>query len=365
MKNSHKAVVLLAALTLSLACQVSDLLNPPSEPGTQSADFDTPPSAATQSARARLNLDNPALFQSPDGEYWGRIEYAFTSDPGASPYASHALVETQTTPGPPPASKLTLRVTENGLERVFQSADIDGQNYFTAGIGDCLSMPDEQPQDLFGDVFDIGAILTGEAEIIESGVSVNGELTDRYALTRVNSAAAADPSEMVTIQSGDVYVSRELGIAVRVTLVATGFAKPNEFSVPVPGAITYIYDVFPNSPVGTIAPPQGCDEEQVQDTPQPEDTLSPPGTIHLNELPRPADAYDVADYGPVLLYYTHMTVEEVAAFYTTEMPALDWTLTSGAVTDDGAALTFQSNGMTITIAVAPLTDGAIVTLAEG
>jgi hypothetical protein len=136
---------------------------------------------------------------------------------------------------------------------------------FYAGYATCISLPDPTEGDHPIDVTSENILtysLTGHVKRVETGVTVNGVVTDRYDL-RPESFMASD--SIVALKSGSLYRARVGGDLVQLDYVVT--IKPqswainmsDEYSTTAPSKVTYHFDRT-YAPAGTLKAkvPQVC-----------------------------------------------------------------------------------------------------------
>jgi hypothetical protein len=149
---------------------------------------------------------------------------------------------------------------------------------------------------------------------------------------------------------GHVYVSREEGYLVRLSMEADG----QELNLSGDGAenssghIFYQIDYSDyNQPI-EITEPEGCGAGD-------------------SEYPLLADATDVNSFGDVLTYSTLTPFAEAVEFYRTEMVAAGYTLESEFAADPTALLTFNKDGEDVTVSVVdnPAGVGLTIVISKG
>ena len=99
-------------------------------------------------------------------------------------------------------------------------------------------------------------------------------------------------------------------------------------------------------------------------------TIDPPANAQgaRDDIPVMPDATDLVSYGAMLSYNTPTDLNAVVEFYTTEMPAFDWTFdeASSMVSDQFALLNFSKDGETANFTLAPEdTGGTAVVIQAG
>ena len=195
---------------------------------------------------------------------------------------------------------------------------------------------------------DIDEMMTGQAQLVESGVEIDGILTDRYELTSENMADAGD-SEVPNIQDGSVYVARDGGYIVRVEMTGTVNTAENGFDPNTEAQVTLTYTFIPvENGALVVSPPTEC-----------ADQLS--GT---SEYPVIDGASELISFENSFFYTYTGSLEDVTDFYRTKMVEDGWTLTneSGGANISFATLSFSRDYESIDVKAIQNGDEVSVTI---
>ncbi len=304
------AIILIA----SQACSVGDTA-PSTEGGQEpvTTDEQTSPVATTVQSQAAVAIDGPpgpetidltssALYIqpiAPEYKFESTIQYSGPDTAGAAKdVTSFMTLEVQTQPQP--AQRLVL---DNGFGESETTA-IDDQ-VFMVILGECSAFPDAGPQDQSAFLPDLQEEITGQAPRVESGIDVNGFVTDKYELSSEN---LVTDDELI---SAFVYVARSGGFITLFELegrTKTDFQglDPNQMA-----DFTRTDNYIPMEDGSlNIAIPASCNQAGLMD-----------------EFPM-MDGSIASSTGPEFLFYQiEKPAAEVADFYRTEMPNRGWALT--------------------------------------
>lgn len=164
-------------------------------PSQEAVAIDGPPGPET------IDLTSPALYIHPNApayEFESTIEYTGVDTTGvAKEVTSIRAIEAQTQPQP--AQRLVLD-NGGGSSETIAMGDQVYMNFPT--MGGCNAFPDAGQQDLSGHMPNLQEEITGQARRVESGIEVNGFVTDKYELSSANLVA---DDELI---SAFVYVAR-------------------------------------------------------------------------------------------------------------------------------------------------------------
>lgn len=359
--QSRRSLVLPVGILLlaSLAC---NLLNAPqgdinltSEQGDEEApppaDADMEPPPANN---ATLDLDDLGLYAEPDVEhYFTRMLYTFqTVASDGSPVDGRLDLDAVTTIGPPPASRLLFSVegqADLGQQQTFEIVEIGDTDYVYSPQTGCLMLGESGFENPYNSLLDAGGILGGEAQLVASAVTVNGVLTNQYKLDNTN-IDTGDPSsgEVINVEDGELYVALEGGYVVRVVLVGRGYSELLSGDPSLEGDIFYQLDFEPTDQPPQINPPQTCGDPQDADYPMMD------------------DAFALTDLAGVLQYKTNYAIDQVVAFYKSELLAEGWSLSQELVAAPTALLTFDKGSERLTVAIGQDTgsDALLVTVGD-
>jgi hypothetical protein len=349
MKKQNSIYIALAIILLaSLACNIggtapateggqeptaaAEQTNPVATtvPSQQAAGIDGPPGPET------IDLTNPALYitsSEPAFTFEMTSKYIGMDTTGAAKEDSMAVAsaEIQTQP------EITQRFLS--FSGAFETVIIGDQMYIVVqGVPGCrTSLASEiQGPGMLESMFKLQEEITGQAPRVESGIEVNGFMTDKYELSSENFVEV--PGELV---SAFVYVARDGGF---ITLYETqgreekatapGF-DPNQFA-----DITITYNFIPVEDGSlNIAIPAGCDNQAGL----------------AGEFPVMDGATELSTSPGQVSYKIEKPRSEVADFYRAEMPKRGWTLTTEG-TLIGISLVFTKDGKDVEVTVASNSD---------
>ena len=212
----------------------------------------------------------------------------------------------------PPGRHLLWLNTRQGRNSAVEFIQAGSHSYVDTGSGwvtwtnQELDLLSENP--FLGDPMD--AVSPNLGQLMETGVTANGILADRYAFAEDDVGADLGLG-VISAASGDVWVAQELGVVVKYRLryegrhLAVGGSDE--------GVLQMAFDLLEaNRPIG-IQPPVTAQIAQRPDVPV------VPG------------AFEVTAVRNFLRYKVTVGGSQVAAFYDEEMPAQGWTRREGGV----------------------------------
>lgn len=167
-------------------------------PSQEAVAIDGPPGPET------IDLTSPALYIHPNApayKFESTIQYTGVDPSGvAKEVTSIRALETQTQPQP--AQRLVI---DNGAgsSETIALGDQVYMNFPT--MGGCNAFPDAGQRDLSAFMPNLQEEITGQARRVESGIEVNGFVTDQYELSSEN---LVTDDELI---SAFVYVARNGG----------------------------------------------------------------------------------------------------------------------------------------------------------
>ncbi len=364
-KQNTIYIAIVVILAASLACNVGGTA-PATESGQEPTDTAGQASSAATTAPVQetngvdgppgpetIDLTNPALYIIPGAPafiYKRAVIFTGVDTAGAAKeYSDIGLVEVQTQP----------QITQH-----FLVGDLDGPEWSdTVIIGDQMtsaqmfSVNGATPQ-LFCNTsptseingpsmleytlesivkFQVG--LTGQATRVESGIEVNGFVTDKYELSSENFVKDSGEGSG-EVGSAFVYVARDGGF---ITLFeAQGQDKIDSFGFD-PNQFTEVTSAFNFIPVEDgsleIANPAACTD--------------PAGSA--GEFPVMDGATNLSTSAGQVSYQIEKPRSEVADFYRAEMPKEGWVLTKEG-TLIGISLVFTKDGKNVEVTVASNSD---------
>jgi len=347
-----------ALILVTLACSLfggsGKDVGTPGEPGNapSSAPATEAPVASQDSGAGpeTIDLSNPDLYAMgsyPAYKLDMKLSYDGV-DTSGSPKSFNLsfYIENQTEP-----KAQRIVVTGEGVEEGFETVVLGDQMMSVfPGVG-CTVFPassmDEDPVD---SAPDISELLTGQANRIETGVSVEGILTDRYRITSEN-MTNADDSETPKITDGSVYVARDGGYIVRFEMSGTVNTPENEFdpNTETQVAMDYTFIPFEDGSL-VISPPTECADQLAGGS----------------NYPVMDGASDLTSMQDMVFYTVDASLEEVQDFYRTKMVEEGWTLTKdvGGGTISFATLEFPKDGVTVEVGAVTTGDGVAVNITK-
>ena len=270
-----------------------------------------------------IDLTSAALYvqaNAPEYRSESTIEYSGVDTTGAAKdVTSFTSLEVQTQPQP--AQRLVL---DSGFGQSETTA-IDDQ-VFMVILGECSVFPDAGPQDQSAFMPDLQEEITGQAPRVESGLDVNGFVTDKYELSSEN---LVTDDELI---SAFVYVARSGGF---ITLFELQGRTKTDYLGLDPDQMADFTRADNYIPVEdgslNLAIPASCNQAGLVD-----------------EFPV-MDGSIASSTGPEFLFYQiEKTAAEVADFYRAEMPNLGWALT-GDTTVERVETASGSTGPVVTL----------------
>jgi hypothetical protein len=270
---------------------------------SQAVAIDGPPGPET------IDLTSPALYVQPNApayRFESTIQYAGVDTTGvAKEVTSFMAFEAQTQPQP--AQRFVL---DNGFGE-SETIAIDDQ-VFMVVLAECSAFPDAGSQDLSAFMPDLQEEITGQAPRVETGIEVNGFVTDKYELSSEN---LVTDDELI---SASVYVARNSGYIALFEL--QGRTKTDSQGLdPNQLADFTRADKYIPGEAGSlsIAIPAGCQDQAGL----------------AGEFPVMDGALASSTAPEVVFYQIEKPAAEVADFYRAEMPNRGWALTEDTIVE--------------------------------
>ncbi len=253
---------------------------------------------------------------------------------------------------PEEASHIIIGSQTGDIEETVESAIIGEQAYTYFAEAGCFSFPVEDMQSSLADEFpEFDTLLINEATLAESGVTINGIVTDRYTLTAGNlNPEDESASPDIELVEGSVYLAQDGGYITRFHLegATTNASDFGDFAPETEVQVTLTYDFIPTAEALNIAPPAGCEDQASEES----------------EFPMLDDAYQIITSPDGLFYQTNYLLEKVLTFYREEMPALGWELISDTSIGSFTELIFTKDGRTVILGAIQNGDAVPVTITE-
>ena len=281
-----------------------------------------------------IDLGSPALY-STDGYIAYQIntilQYKGVDASGNEVISSiKSIVEQRTAPEEAIRSVLAGGDPADTIEYIKL-----GDLIFNVYGGKCAVFSADSQQQEFDpseQMFNMQEFFMGQATRAETGVVVEGIVTDRYALTQENLSPQGDG--VPTLQSGDVYVSSETGNVIKIEVIGTTRTDQYGMDSNQDTAVNMSYIFNPSEDV-VILPPEGC-----------LDTAS-----GLDAYPVMDGATGLSSVSGTVVYQVNGQLKDVLNFYRTEMPAQGYELTEDISSDtvSFATLRFTKDGQIVKI----------------
>ena len=196
---------------------------------------------------------------------------------------------------------------------------------------------------------DFSKSFKGQAQRAETGVDIEGTLTDRYTITAENMNDSED--EFTNITNGNVYVSQDGGYIVRVELTGTVKTATLDFDPNTDVQLDLNYTLIPVTDGSiNIVPPSECAEQLSGDS----------------KYPVMDGAEGLIVMGDTVFYTVNASLGDVAEFYKTEMPADGWTLANemGAENISFFTLEFTKDSEAVDVDAITTGEGVAVTITK-
>jgi hypothetical protein len=297
---------------------------------------------------ATLDLTSPALYVfAPNYSSQVIVIYDGTAQDG-SPLTQTITMDQKMQSIPTESSWMKMSTALSNEEKayVMETATIEGQTYSYITDAGCFTLPSSSSEGAFDDLFTVSDIFNNQASRVETGVQINGFMTDGYELTADNlSANYQGFDNNFTLTKGMLYVARDGGFITQMYLEGLTYATDLEGfdpNVETPAKVTFNY--IPAEGELGITPPAGC-----------ADQVDSAGSYPLMD-----DATQLSAMAGTTFYQTNHTLEEVLDFYRSEMAAQGWTLTEESTIGSFASLTFTKDGQTVN--VMPVQNGDVVSV---
>jgi hypothetical protein len=298
-----------------------------------------------------IDLTNPALYPSAPNFTTQIILIDEGSMMDGSAIIRNMEINSivQTQPTDKRSATISTKLSNQEQAAVLETSVIEGQTYtYSPDVG-CFVFSSDPAQETFDDLFQIDETLINESSRVETGVQINGFVTDRYEITEANINPEDEDFETdFTFLNGSAYVARKGGFLTRLYMEGITYVTQSEnFDPSAESQATYTFNYIPTEGELDISPPAGCADQLTGDL----------------AYPMMDDAAQVSSLPGGLFYESSYTLEEVLEFYRTEMVAEGWTLTDESIIGSFASLTFTKDGKTVN--VMPVQNGDIVAVTIG
>ena len=280
-----------------------------------------------------IDLSSPALY-STDGYVAYQIEmilqYKGVDASGNEVISlNESIVAERTAPEEAVRSVLSGGDPAGALEYVKL-----GDLIFSVYGGQCSVLSADTQQQEFDpseQMFNMQEIFIGQASRAETGVDIDGIVTDRYELTQENLPAG---DGVPTLGTGNIYVASETGNTIKIEVVGT--TRTAQFGMdPNQDTDVNMSYIFNPSENVVILPPESC-----------LDTAS-----GLDVYPVMDGATGLSSVSGTIIYQINGQLKDVLDFYRTEMPAQGYELTEDISSDTVAfaTLRFAKDGQIVKV----------------
>lgn len=293
-----------------------------------------------------LTLDDPSLYSYRETNFSTRMVFEFES----IETSGYVYIDGTWASGSPPSYTFnfdtTLALWEGFVP--IEYATLDGVQYGYSPGSECFieTADYENPYD---DYYMDEKYLTGEAPLVESGVLVNGAVTDRYAITHENELNEEDSAlyDFVALDTvGSVYVDRLSQVIVRFEQSGLGLDRSDSSDgVEIDYSLQVDFELL--EPGFPITVPEGCGGEGIIE----EEGFDLGGSAEDIPLPIMDDATNISGAFGLYGYDTNHAFEEIVKFYLDEIPRLGYSLDSDLVSAPSALLQFSGEHGTVVISI--------------
>ena len=242
----------------------------------------------------------------------------------------------------PPASRLDITTEGLGPSSNISSmslARVGGETYLAVSDAGCVSGDDIGFQSASVAAINPDTFLSGlnGATLVAENRLVNNTLSTVYQFDE--EALPVWQNSPVSVE-GEIYLANAGGFVSSIDLTATGAADFAGFGAVQEGIFQLNVDISDVNEPLEIQPPLSC--------------------ANRTDFPTPKDASDVAYFEDLISYRSKMTLVDMADFYRKEMSTLGWTVIEDGELDESATLTYQKDGIRITVFMTLAEDGKSV-----
>lgn len=351
-KQNSIYIALVIILTASLACSVGGTA-PSTESGQEPtvAGGQTNPVATTAPSQEAVGIDGPPGPETID--LTNPALYIVPSAPAFTFEMTSKYVGVDTTGVAKEVSQITWSAEVQTQPQITQRFFFGGGDEYsdTVIIGDQMTIAQMfsvsggtpelfcntslassmQGPSMLESMFKLQDMITGQAPRVESGIEVNGYVTDKYELSSENFVEV--PGELV---SAFVYVARDGGF---ITLFELQGRSKTDYQGLDPNQFTDVTSAYNFIPV----------EDGSLDIAIPAECNNPAGLA--GEFPVMDGATELSTSLGQVSYKIEKPRSEVADFYRAEMPKRGWALTTEG-TLIGISLVFTKDGKNVEVTVA-------------
>jgi hypothetical protein len=239
----------------------------------------------------------------------------------------------------------------DGSESLLDSSTIGPDHYIFYDEQGCTITASEANQLPLDEFFQLELPLLGTANLVESGLDINGVLSDQYELSADN--IANDPDSGVTpetflFEEGHVYIARDDGYVTRMEIHGQFADDPSSLGFDPEQPVSALMSVNSYPSDADVLPPAGCAGET-------------PGTT---DYPVMDDAEGYFDLPDGIFYNITTNLDVVTDFYKAQMPEFGWTLDSESQVGSFVEQLWSKDGMTVAVRLVQNGDVVAVTIEE-
>ena len=309
-----------------------------------------------------INLADPSLYLQPTGvnTYRTSLVYSFSGQAADGSTVTSSITGEGAYSVDPYQVRFSFQTSDSAVPgETLEIVQIENMMYMVGGEFGCFSLPvtEEEVDNPYQELLDTGGTLTGQAQRIQPDETINDIPVYVYEITTAN-LDVSDPTtqQIEVITFGRLYLAKDGGYVVRVVLDGRGKNTVLEESDLV-GDVHYELNYFGHNQPVDIAPPADCGTAGGGDE----------GDGTAGGFPVPEGAADVVSMPGLVSFGTPQTVDEVAAYYKTEMVNQGWTLSDETSFAGLATLTFTKDGKTANITITPdqASGNTLVLIVEG
>ena len=298
-----------------------------------------------------IDLSNPALYANDAySTYKMNMAIKYDGVDTSGSQKSFDLVFDVESQLDPKAQRISM-TGEDAMESIEFVVLGDQAMSVFPGIGCSVfpvsTMQDQSPEE---SIPDVNGLLTGQAKRVESGVNIEGVVTDRYELTSEN-MADPDNSESPKINDGSVYVAQDGGYIVRIEMNGTVNTEENGFDPNTEAQVSLNYTFIPVEDGSlNIVPPAECADQ----------------LAGSSDYPVMDGASGLVSMEETVFYTVETSLDEVLDFYRTTMPEDGWEMTKdvGGSNISFATLEFTKNGESVEVNAITTGDSVSVTVTK-
>lgn len=346
---------------VTLACSLVNGLGSGDSGDSGDSESVPPPAPATEAQAVpqdtgagpeTINLSNPAMYANdayPAYKMNTSIKYDGVDTTGSP--KTFELVFNIANQLEPRAQHISMAGGDDSTENIEFIVLGDQAMSIFPGVGCTIfpaeSMQDQSPEESFPDM---NGLLTGQAKRVETGINIEGVVTDRYELTSEN-MADPDNSETPKINDGSVYVAQDGNYIVRIEMNGTVNTAENGFDPNTEAQVSLNYTFIPVEDGSlNIVPPTECADQ----------------LAGSSDYPVMDGASGLISMEDTVFYTVEASLDEVLDFYRTTMPEDGWEMAKdvGGSNISFATLEFTKDGESVEVNAITTGDSVSVTVTK-